>query len=324
MNDERIKLFSDSDLDGISCGIVGKIVFNENIDIDFCTPKDINTKIVDFVNSKEYEKYDKVFITDLVIKEETASLINSINNFKFKLFDHHRSNYAISKYSWTTVSENYNGHKSCGTELFWEHLKEYYIKINLDVYHGLDNYVEYVRLFDTWEWTEAGEKGIYAKNLNTLLNVYSKTRFMNLMFLRMIQNLCSDNIEFISERDMEILKTEEYRKNRYIKQKVNNVRSIEINNMKIGYVFAESYISELGNYIIKNYKDIDFVAIINSDTRVVSLRAAKNSNIDLSEIVKIFSAQGGGHPSSAGFVYDKICEEINISNIFKYENDVSK
>jgi len=307
----KIKLFSDSDLDGISCGILAKFVFGEErVDTMFCTPKDINQRLMSFIEKEEYNKYDKVFITDLVIKPETAAKIDSIPGFKFKLFDHHKSNYTNSKYTWVTVSENFVGRKTCGTELFYNHLLEYYIEVRNDY---IEKYVEYVRLWDTWEWPSAGADGIYAKKLNTLLSMYSNTKYMNSIIIPLENN----STTFISDSDEEILKVEENRKNRYIKQKSRNIRVMEVSGHKLGFVFAENYISELCNYMLKNIEGVEIAAAINADAHVVSLRTTEATGIDVSEFAKTFTPQGGGHPLSAGFVFNTEYETKFVQDIFQ-------
>lgn len=312
MTTEKIKLFSDSDLDGVSCGIVASIVFGENVDITYCSVKEIDKMLTDFIKTKEYENYQKIFITDLVLRESTGTLINSVNGFKFNLFDHHRSNYVNNKYTWAHVYESINNKKTCGTELFWNHLKEFYITKSVNLNLSLvDHYVECVRLVDTWTWVESGDLGIFAKNIGTIFGIYSKTKFSNNIMHRI-----SQGEPLISLTEMEIIKAEELRKNRYIKQKMRNIRILNISGYQIGYVFAENYISELGNYIVKNVKDIKYAAIINVDTGVVSLRAAKDADVDLSEIAKSFSPRGGGHPFSAGFMFEPKFSSYFVENIF--------
>lgn len=296
----KIKLFTDSDLDGISCGIIAGLVFGtDNVDVVHCTPKDIDSKLYKFNETGEYHQFNKVFITDLVISENTAKSINSIDSIKFKLFDHHRSNFVNSKFVWANVYEKYNDRKTCGTELFWLHLKEYYC-INNDNINipKIDKYVEYVRLWDTWDWVKSGDNGIYAKRINTLMNIYSKSKFCEQTIERLIG---FDNDEILSDIDNLVINIEENRKKRYINQKMPNVRVSTYNDMKFAYVFAENYISELGNYICKNITGISFAVIINIDTMVVSLRALDGTDIDLASIARGLSSQGGGHPLSAGF-----------------------
>ena len=159
----------------------------------------------------------------------------------------------------------------------------------------------------------AGDAGIIAKNLNVLNEIYSRSKFMKSIFDKL-----EAGSDFITEQEYTILSIEDNRKHRYIQQKMRNIRIINLGEYSIAYVFAENHISELGNYICKNIDGIRFVAIINTDTEVVSLRAVKESDIDLSEVAKNLSNnRGGGHPLSAGFVYDSSFNDNLIKDIFK-------
>ena len=316
-NNERIKLFTDSDLDGVSCSILATMIFGDNVDITHCTPKDVDNNITIFINSGEYEKFNKVFITDLVIKEQTGELIDNVNKYKFRMLDHHRSNYVNSKYNWAIVRESYGNRKTCGTELFWLHLKDYYFdwtdERNFEKEKIVNEYVEYVRLWDTWDWTRTNEEsGIYAKSLNTIFGIFGAKRFSK----NIIHRLNNFSYEYISPGEYEIIEIEENKKKRYIAQKMSNVKILNLGEYKIGYVFAENYISELGNYMAKNVKDIKYAAIINCDTSVVSLRAVEEANVNLAEIAKSFSPKGGGHPLSAGFVFHERLSRYMIEDIF--------
>ena len=124
------------------------------------------------------------------------------------------------------------------------------------------------------------------------------------------------NYDYISAGEHEIIELEENRKKRYINQKINNVKRLNLGTYEIAYVFAENYISELGNYIAKNVEGIKYAAIINCDTSVVSLRAVEEANINLAEIAKSFSPKGGGHPLSAGFVFPERFSKYMVGDIF--------
>ena len=84
---------------------------------------------------------------------------------------------------------------------------------------------------------------------------------------------------------------------------------------KFAVVFAEENISDLGNYLCRNF-DIDFAVMILSDLRTVSLRTIKE-DIDLSAIAKKYG--GGGHRKSAGFVYSEYFEKEFIKNILSID-----
>jgi len=65
---------------------------------------------------------------------------------------------------------------------------------------------------------------------------------------------------------------------------------------KVALVFADRYVSELGNRICEEY-DIDFVALFNLPVNV-GLRTAKD-DVNVADIAKFLG--GGGHPKAAGF-----------------------
>jgi hypothetical protein len=78
---------------------------------------------------------------------------------------------------------------------------------------------------------------------------------------------------------------------KYIEEKNEQIIFSELNGRKCGFVFAENYISELGNKLCKLNPDIDFIAMINMGTKTVSYRAVKE-DIDLGkDIAKLY---GGG------------------------------
>ena len=53
-----IKLFTHTDLDGVSCEILGRIAFGEDIDVVRCGYGNINDKVEEFINGKK-KKDDK-------------------------------------------------------------------------------------------------------------------------------------------------------------------------------------------------------------------------------------------------------------------------
>ena len=68
-----------------------------------------------------------------------------------------------------------------------------------------------------------------------------------------------------------------------------------------GVVFADKYISELGNELCKLNRELDYIAIVNMSTRSVSYRTIKD-DVDMGMIAKKYG--GGGHPKAAGSKFD--------------------
>ena len=319
---DKIKLFTDSDLDGVSCGIAALTINCDTVNIDYATPTNINRKLHLFIDSGEYKKYSYIYITDLCIDENVAKKINRINgNTKnFFLFDHHASNTYAEKYEWATVITHLDGRPTCGAELFWLYIKynQLYHSANINLIDIVDDYVEYVRLWDTWDWGNAGEKGIYAKDLNTLLQLYQRDQYTQLI----INKIFEDDGEFIRPSDIAILAVEEKRKESYIKHKINGVKFAKYDDIPYIAVFAESYISELADTIIHNTiwdEPFKFVAVINIGDGVVSLRSSKDSGINVASLAEKFG--GGGHPQAAGFKFPKVNRDKFIRSLFKLSKE---
>ena len=75
-------------------------------------------------------------------------------------------------------------------------------------------------------------------------------------------------------------------------------------------VFAESYASELGNYIIS--EDIsDYVMLINAQSKKISLRSRKD--VDIRHIAE--KNGGGGHKNAAAFSIKN--ETFDLDNLLK-------
>jgi len=88
----KVKLFTHTDLDGVSCGIIGKLAFPE-INIEYCDYDNVNDKIKQYIESEEYKDYDTIFITDISVNEEVAKLIDNVftQEHEFVLLDHHKT-----------------------------------------------------------------------------------------------------------------------------------------------------------------------------------------------------------------------------------------
>lgn len=311
----KYKLFTDNDLDGDGCGITAESMLGP-IDITYCTPSNVNAMITKFIDTKQYEKYDIVFITDLVISEDTAKLIDSVNDHRFRLLDHHKSSLIYNDYSWAWVQVKLDGRDTCGTELLFDHINRF-IKptISETKYNALDYFVECVRLWDVWDWPDAGDTGVEAKELNTAFKLFGNKRFHKNLVLRINQG----SYNFISPEEYPMIEVEENRKDRYFKKKFKHVKVLHlVTGEDIAYVFAEEYLSELGNYILRNieHSNVKYVAMINPDTCVVSMRSIKGSDVKLDEVARCFSPNGGGHESSAGFRFDEGITDYMVRTIF--------
>lgn len=274
------------------------------VDVEYCNYDDINTKVEEYFNSGlEYECH----ITDISINEELAEKINNSGK-KYLLFDHHPTALELNKYEWCNIQiENEETHiKTSGTEMYYCWLiKNGYIMSD----EASDDFVELVRNYDTWRWSTLGDKGIICKQVNDLLYLYGREKFIDWC----ITEIYEEFFPWLYESDLLVLEIKQKEIDDYIEAKDKQLFISELCGRTCGFVFAEKYVSELGNKLCKMHPEIDFVAIINMDG-TVSYRTIKD-DIDLGkDVARLFG--GGGHPKAAGSQISKEVQFNVISKIF--------
>lgn len=305
---KNIVLFTHNDLDGIGCEILSKIadkysdVYN-NKEIFSCNYDNINTTIENYLNNNYIGNNTTILITDISVSDEIANKLNTMNISK-KLLDHHVSAESLNKYNWCSVKGYIDKNKAAsGTALYFREIEED-LKNNLpkDCFDRLKEFVENVRLYDTWEWNK--DNNIYPKNLNDLFFIKKRETFVTDMLDKI-----SNNKELISIEDYKLIDMQQKEIEEYIEEKNKDLIKMDVNGFCVGVLFAEKYISELGNKISLKNQDCDFIAIIKGKS--VSLRTTKE-NVDLSKIAKSYG--GGGHKMASGFSLpdEKLVEIYNI------------
>jgi len=318
----KVKLITHNDLDGVGCEIVGELAF-DNLDTTIVkNPKDASAKVTEFINSKEYENFDLIFITDISVDEETADLIQDLpimEYIKFTLLDHHGTAGYLNKYEFATVRTEGKLGKEAGTSMFFEYLVEqgFFVKDNL--FDALTIFVEKVRRYDTWEW-----KDVYsdqeALELNNLLYLVGQRNFVS----KMIHKFKTTNPfvvmdgswrQMFDQGDKTVISVDNDKKEAYINNKEKQISSCRYSKGTFGLVFSEQYTSELGNVLSERHPNFDFIALVDMGSRKVSLRTI-HDDIDLGkDVAKLFG--GGGHAKASGFEFDLDVNRITAMLIFK-------
>lgn len=76
-----IKLFTHLDLDGVSCAVLARLTFGENVDITYCNYDEVDTLVREYI-SKMDKEHDTCFIVDISIKDDLASEIGqAVQNY---------------------------------------------------------------------------------------------------------------------------------------------------------------------------------------------------------------------------------------------------
>lgn len=300
MKNGKIKHFTHrADLDGVVSGIIGLCYASFETkahELQYVDYNDINEEINAWLDSADLSEYYKILITDISVNRQTAARLNDLAYKKIILLDHHETAMELNNYTWAYVNTYHGNRLTCGAELALEKLpfpegsRDSVVKFYGEI-------VEYTRKYDTWEWAKEEVDYPIAKQLNDLLHLYGRDKF--------VEEIMFCGLEFLDNHS-DILHTLKQKDDRYIATKISTFEVREIDGLKVAIVFAETLQSQIGNELAKAHDEIDLVAII-SFGKSISFRAVKE-NVNVGEFAKKFG--GGGHRKASG------CE-IKAENIGK-------
>ena len=280
-----------ADADGVTPVILTDLVFSD-YDYKLFEVTELEQFILDNINTDFFDKYDKVFLTDLCFSEEIAEkIVNSTLKDKLQVLDHHISRLPMNKYDFVTVIDELNGKKESGTSLYYKYLLENYNNELLQK-ECVSTLVDMVRSGDTWEWKKTNY--LEARDISTLLAYYGNNKYIEKYkkFFRENDTFYFDDI------DKTIIEIDRRRINDYIENCKDKVIIRNIKGYNVGIIFAELYRSELGNDLAEYYKDqVDFIMIINMN-RSISFRSVKDE-FNLGEISHEWF-DGYGHAKASG------------------------
>lgn len=297
---------SHNDGDGHGCKFLLRKAFGEKASIQTVPNHEVTQAVRTILEKKKY-KDAVMWITDVSFDEEYEEEMFALiekereNGRIIIMFDHHKSALHYNNFEWADVMIHLEDKtKTCATSLLYEYLtKENLLQPNA----FLDSFVEYVRLYDVWEWEK--ENTPEAKCLNDLFYLVGIGKFDKKMHDKYNQN---PNMPLsFTETEKVLIELEQKKIHKYIEARKRKTVQIQFEGLHLGVVFAESYASELGNELAKVFPHLDAIAIVNMITRKVSLRSNKE-HIDVSHVAVKWG--GGGHESSAGF---DLCEKTYAS-----------
>ncbi|MBY0196753.1 DHH family phosphoesterase [Priestia megaterium] len=283
------KLLSHTDLDGVGCGVLAKLAFGDRIKIRYNSIASLNREVEWFLENEERNTH--LFITDLSVNEENEKRLEEFyqTGGKVQLLDHHKTALHFNEYEWGhVVVEDNEGSLASGTSLFYEYLIENEL---IQTSNAVDEFVELVRQYDTWEWEKNNNQE--AHRLNALFFLISIDEFEE----KMVNRLQNSDHFFFDEFEQKILDMEEDKVERYIRRKRRELVQTFIDDYLAGIVYAESYHSELGNELGKEYPHLDYIAMLNMGGKRISLRTI-HDHVDVSEVAGRYG--GGGHAKAAG------------------------
>lgn len=301
------RLYTHNDLDGVGCGIVARIAFGKDVEVRYNSVMGLDYQIEKLLEYEKNIKDDFLMITDLSVNDENLIRLDDLakGGGNVRLIDHHKTALHFNDYSWGRVKVQYeDGRLTAATSLLYEYLQEHEM---IQPSQALDEFVELVRQYDTWEWDQ--NENIKAKNLNDLFFMISIEEFEEKMTERIMS---SDTFEF-DEFEQKLLDMEEKKIERYVRRKKREMIQTFIGEYCTGIVHAESYHSELGNELGKEYPHIDYIAILNLGGKKISFRTI-HDHVDVSAVAGKFG--GGGHAKASGCSMGKDAYKLFVQDIF--------
>lgn len=301
------KLLSHNDLDGVGCGILAKLAFGENVKVRYNSISGLNREVEWFL---ENDKDTILFITDLSVNEKNEQSLDEFykNGGKVQLIDHHKTALHYNDYPWGhVVVEDEDGKLTSATSLLYDYLLSHKLIESSD---AITEFVELVRQYDTWEWEK--NENHEAQRLNALFFLVSIEEFEE----KMISRLQNSEHFYFDEFEKKILDMEEDKIDRYIRRKRREVVQTELHGLFAGVVYAESYHSELGNELGKEYPHLDYIAILNIGGKRMGFRTI-HDHIDVSAIAGQYG--GGGHAKASGCSLTDDAYKNFVSDTFHLE-----
>lgn len=302
-----VKLFTDNDLDGLGCGVVAKLAFGNNADVSYCSYRNLNHRVEMYIENPNFEN-EEMYITDLAVSEAIENKLDHRFNegHHIRVIDHHVTALHFNNYKWGHIQTEYDsGKKTCATSLFYDYLVNQHLIMPSP---SLDQFVDYVRQYDTWEWDE--NNNITAKRLNDLFYIMDRDQFEAEIIKRLTENPDSFTL---TDTETMILDIEDNKIERYIHSKNRQIVQAFIDEYCCGIVHAEQYLSELGNALNKLNPHLDMIVLMNVGGKKMGFRTI-HDEVNVSEFAKRYG--GGGHPKASGCELSTDTFEKFVVNVF--------
>ena len=287
----KVLLFTHSqDIDGMGCAVLARKAFGDYTLVPTKT-FEITKNVENYIKSKKIYDFDKIYVTDLCIKEPVLKFIDNDEILKNRLLvlDHHKTEIeeGNNKYDFVNIIVQKNGRKESGTSLFYNYLiqNNYLQRSNI-----LDELVEWTRQYDVWDWES--KNNINARNLHVLFEILGYDAYLKIINDKVdkLNSIVFNNYEkevidkFNKEMEKDILNI------------LNDMKCVDLsidgNIFKVGFVKCPyKYRNDMNKFIKKNnVYNIDAVGMIMTDIETVSYRQVKD--IDVSIISKYFGGKG--------------------------------
>ena len=303
-----VKMITHTDMDGIGCAIVMRCV-EPATEVFFCNYNDLSKTSNHVLNRIEEEHNERgtLIMSDIAPnKPEDVELLDNFskyNTYALCVLDHHVTAARLNYRNWAKITPTKDGIPTSGTEMVFDEYRDILEEsLSEEQIEVLKRFVTLVRDYDTWRWVDTGSEGQYAKKMNDLFYMIDRQKFMDWA----LTNIYSRKLDLPFGEYERLVKYREDARDSYINGKEKTLIDTTLcGKYTFGVVFAEEFISDLGNQLAERHPEYDGIAIVCG--RSVSLRTVKD-DVDVSTIAQFYG--GGGHPKASGFPIGDKMEDI--------------
>ena len=309
MKDLKTFIFTHNDLDGVGCGVIGKLYFPDAY-VQYCSYDNIDDTLLYFLShNKNILSEMRIIISDIYYKQDNSDITEMLRMAgELIICDHHATstwlnNVIFQHNSFVNVIADSD---VCGTKILF--------KI-LDMLNPMPSstkileFVENVNRWDVWQWVKYLPETNDVEQLKDAINHNMAFTLNGAVYFYGIENFVNKMLmyfhDFIDFDDVVSEKLVEFNT-----KQINSLSDYTTNN----YRFTSETYGEIPYTIIKlNSPNISLASIlcksamrdedkflaiyIDEDKDAVSLRC-NVEGIDLSVIAK--ECEGGGHKDAAG------------------------
>jgi oligoribonuclease NrnB/cAMP/cGMP phosphodiesterase (DHH superfamily) len=271
----NILIYTDNDLDGAGSALVLKWYFETiaNVVIEETGESTLISKLKS--KNGALDTFDKVFICDLALTED---IIPEVDKKNFVIFDHHvdhsklRNNYKHAK----TIIKPYS---SCSKLIYDTFLSKLSLtQQQIDLINFIDEYDSYKI------------KNAEALKLNAIFYLYNNPKVNK--FIESFNHGIRD-FNILEKNSINLF----FKK---FKEQLNNAEIYKgkIKDYSVVATFANYAVNEVAHSIIAKH-NVDIGIVVNKETKTVSFRRSKTSEVDVSILARKF-CNGGGSVGAAG------------------------
>lgn len=323
MNRMKIKIFTDSGLDGLSSammiiacmeGAVINTVFTDNANI--------NNELQTFIYDEKPDDYQYIFITDLSVDYTLWRIISEKPYaYRFILINHDFNSRILeyiepSNTDILSIPEFVDGRLPSSAELTLMKLRDrcrddYNLNIKPSE-RFFKEFAEVVAIHDRQQPPVNKDDELRANTLYALTVIMPA---MDFIYDRM-KNIRLGLPFVLSQHQRAILDYKMSENAEYVEDHLKNIiyrRNAE--KINFGIVFAEKCESSIANAICETHTEIGVAVVINPIKRKVTLRTIKDT---VSVAVFAKNRGGGGQRKSAGFVYSNDTQNVFIDSVLQF------